>query len=262
MVDIDAEETDEQIYKAGDVREVSGLSYRQLNDWEMRGALPESKGREPKGEGSQWRKYTFYELFIIAVLAELKRRFDTPTEKLKFIKDSMVRQGISRLNALMFHVSLHGLSQWLLTDFEETFVMDSELGVKEMFEQGYFHSDEQAAYVLLNVTPLIQTMAKLLVKKDIPFSDEIVNALKEQKESDQDLLKKIYGKGVSKVVIQLNDDSIRTVKVTRKRSIKSIVEKLNQEHDYQKVSYLTEAGEVVYVEQTVTYKHEQKKKSK
>ena len=146
-------EIDEAIFKASDVKDASGLTYRQLNDWEERGVLPESKDR-----GSKWRKYNLHDLFIITVLAQLKSQFNTPTEKLKFIKDRMTKEGISRLNALMVHLTLADVSEWLLTDFEETYLIDSELKIKEMFSRGYFHSEEHVAYVLLNVTPLIQML--------------------------------------------------------------------------------------------------------
>ena len=53
--------------KASDVRENAGLSYRQLNDWESRGALPEDDDR-----GAGWRNYTPREVFVVMVMSELR----------------------------------------------------------------------------------------------------------------------------------------------------------------------------------------------
>lgn len=253
MVKID-DTVPEPGYKASDVYAVCGLSYRQLNDWEERGALPESKDR-----GAKWRKYSLHDLFVIMVLVELKKQFNTPIEKLKFVKSHLTRQGDSRLNALLFQVAGNGISQWLLTDFDQAFVLDSEFEIQEMFDRAYFHSDKQAAYVLLNVTPIIQKIGKVLVEKDIAFPNTLHNALQERKEREAEVLKHVRNNAIKKVEIMINDGSIKTVRVTQKRSINSIHEELKKEHDFQKITYYTQDGKIVEVDQVITFKKKEKK---
>ncbi len=36
-------DTEERLYRASDVKRASGLSYRQLNDWDSKGVLPASR---------------------------------------------------------------------------------------------------------------------------------------------------------------------------------------------------------------------------
>ena len=253
---------DEPSFKASDVKDASGLSYRQLNDWEERGALPESDNR-----GSKWRKYSPRDLFIIVVLAELKKQYNTPMEKLKYVKDFMSQEGANHLGAMVEKITLLGSSQWLVTDFKDTFIMDSEFEIKDMFDLGFFHTDEHKAYTLLNVTPLVQKLMKVFIKKDIELStfqyELEAHFMKEkfvQNESEAEVLKKIRDSDITKVEISMHDGTIKTVKVTQKRDAEAMLKELMKEHDFQKISYFTRDGKIVDVEQTFTFKEKKEKK--
>lgn len=241
---------EDQIYKASDVKELCGLSYRQLNDWDTkRSLLPEN---EDRGEG--WRKYTLHEVFIISILAELKRKFHTPTKKLLFVKEVLTSRGDGRMNAMMLHVTLVGVSQWLITDFEDSLEMVSELEMSYKLNQGFFHSEDQVGFVMLNITPIIQRMASFLTEEETPLSHDYINSLQEIKKRNDRFLKLISGKDITKVEILMKDDTRKTVKVTSRRDVNSIRDELLNEHAFQKITYLTEDEKVVYVEQTVIYK--------
>jgi len=245
---------DERVFKASDIKDICGLSYRQLNDWELRGVLPEYFDR---GEG--WRKYTFYEVFIISVLAELKKQFNTPTKKLIFVKDQLVRKGSGRLNALMFFVIL-GTSQWLLTDFEDNFILQSEIEISEMFEQGHFTTAEHAAYVFLNLTPLIQKMGGLSVEGELPFDGGLFKAFQARSEEEKEVLKHVRNDEIRKIEVLKPDGTVDTIKATKNRSIETVLEELDflreliPQDSYQTIMVTVHDDRVVRVEQVSTEK--------
>ncbi|MEI2834695.1 MAG: hypothetical protein V9G25_07950 [Acidimicrobiia bacterium] len=70
-------------------------------------------------------------------------------------------------------VAGNGISHWLLTDFEKKIVIDSEIEIRDMFDRGDFHSTDQMAYVLLNITPLIQKIGQALVNQEIAFPNAL-----------------------------------------------------------------------------------------
>lgn len=250
-------------FKASDVKEASGLSYRQLNDWDERGALPESEDR-----GAKWRKYNPRDLFIIMVLAELKGQYNTPIEKLKYVKDWMSQDGANHIAAMVEKLVFLGSSLWLITDFEETFLMETEIEISDMFSFGYFHTDKPKAYTLLNVTPLVQRLMKAAKQNAelTTFQFDMRAEFQKNKfvkdESEEQLLEKIRSKDISKVELAMKDGSIKTLKVTQKRGLDSIIDELMEDHDFQKISYFTRDGKVVEVEQTFTFKPSGDKKTK
>jgi|GEM_PF-1093057 len=259
-----APDREQPSFKASDVKEASGLSYRQLNDWEERGALPETEDR-----GSKWRKYSPRELFMIMVLAELKKQYNTPIEKLIFVKDFMTQEGANHLAAMVEKFYFLGSSQWLITDFEETFIMDTEFEVKDMFALGYFHTDEPKAYTLMNITPLVQKFMKAVSKEEAKltsFQFEVEAEFRKNQfvknESEAELLKKIRNSDITKVEIAMADGSIKTIKVSQKRDLNSLLKDLIKEHPFQQVSYFTRDGKIADIEQTFTFKSETKKKPK
>src|SRR5437867_6865558 len=121
-----------KVYTAGDLKAAAGMSYRQLNDWEVKGAVSADKDR---GEG--WRKFSARDLFVIMVCAELRKRFGIPLEQIKFVHDFMRKDGADHLRAAFKLMNL-GLSVYLLTDFKETFVLDSDLEFEDLMSYGYF----------------------------------------------------------------------------------------------------------------------------
>jgi hypothetical protein len=58
-----------------------------------------------------------------------------------------------------------GVGVWVMTDFEDTFVMDSELEFRGMWQAGYFGSSNDRAFAFVNVTPLVNKMLSALKEK-------------------------------------------------------------------------------------------------
>ena len=144
-------------FSASDVREVADLSYRQLDDWDEKGVLPSSR------EGySGWRKFNLREIFVLLVCAEMRKRFGVPIESLKFIQGCMLKNGADHFRAAVEMTRLLHTPVFILTDFETTFAMDQPFDIADSFIYGLGSQDDEAAFVVLKVNPLVNRVLDLL----------------------------------------------------------------------------------------------------
>lgn len=143
---------DDRDYTAGDLNQLAGLSYRQLNDWEAKGALPASANRRER-----WRRFTPREVFAAMVCAEIRRRFGVPLDKVRFVLDFMRRDNANHL-AGAIRLMDRGLSVYLLTDLAETFVMDSDLEFEMLLSGGYFRADVPQSFLFVSINPLVERL--------------------------------------------------------------------------------------------------------
>lgn len=253
---------DTKKYKASDVYEATGLSYRQLNDWEERGAIPEDNDR-----GTKWRMYNPRDLFILVVMSELRKQYGIPVEKLKYIKDFMSQENANHLRYAYEKMSLLGVSIWLITDFETTFVMDTELEISDMFSLGHFHSEEHKGYFLLNLTPLVEKIFLAMKEpitlelhsKGFELRAQIAKATSAHSMGEIEVLQHIRNEDITNIEVTMKDGSIKTVKVKQKRDVKSTFDDLQKENDFQKIEFHVRGGKTVEVTQTFTYKETEKK---
>lgn len=247
--------------KASDVRENAGLSYRQLNDWEARGVLPEDNDR-----GSGWRNYTPREVFLLMVMGAFRRQYGIPVEKLKYIKECMLQEGADHLRYSVEKISMLGTSIWLITDFKETFLLDTELEISDMYSLGFFHSEEPHGYFLMNLTPLVQKLMKVLrpeIELELSTAGfELRAAVSKgttiRNELEAKLLKHVRAEDITKIEIGMNNGEIKTLKVSQDRDVNSDINELLSESDFQNISITRRDGEQVKIEQTFT----EKKKTK
>lgn len=248
-------------HKAGSIRDLTGLSYRQLNDWEERGALPEVADR-----GSKWRTYNPREIFILQIMASLRKRYGVPVEKLKFIKDCMTAEGADHLQYAVEKMSMLGVSIWLITDFDRTFLLDTELEISDMFGNAWFHSDQEDGYFLINLTPMIQ---RLCTSLDTSISLNLHmrgfqlrglanEAITAKSVSEVEVLKRVRNKDVTRVELTMKDGSVKTTKITRKRDLNSVLEEVIKENDFQNIQFFVRDGKTVEVIQSLTYKESEK----
>lgn len=147
---------DKKDFTAGDVKQLAGLSYRQLNDWEARGAMPSDRSRD-----GAWRKFTPKEIFALMVCGEIRQRYGIPVEKIRFVRDFMMAENADHLAAAI-RLMEHGLAIYLLTDFGETFIMDSDLEFADLMQNGYFRADHPEAFVLIRLNDIVNRLLKAL----------------------------------------------------------------------------------------------------
>lgn len=247
---------EQRAYSAREVQEVAGLSARQIHDWDSRGALPNSR------DGAEgWRRFSSREVFVLAVCAELRRQFSIPVERLRFVQHFMLQDGADHFQAAIRLISTLGVGVWLLTDFESTFVMDSELEFSDMWEHGFFGSDHQKPFVLMAVNPLVN---RLLVSLKEPISlephglgyevmAEVRKAQQVRTPEELLVLQKIRSGEFTKVEVTALDGEVTTIRTTSHPDPQTNLANLLDE-PYQRVTLTNKGGSVVSIVKEVTTK--------
>ncbi len=252
----------EQVLRASDIRETVGLSYRQLNDWESKGVLP-SKKRSKAG----WRKFTPRELFVLMVCKEIRDKFGVPLEKLSFIKSVML---VSDANIAQDAVDLmnnYGMTIYLLTDLKETFIMDTDAEIEDLFRMGMFRGSDEQGYLLIKINPLINKLLSFKGVGPIDTSDEVYDLMRKTKQQatannrqEQKVLKLIREKKYKQVTIHLKDGEIIRAsteeELSEKKRDKPDKELLAiiKDQEYQSISLKVHDGKIVRLKRTTPIK--------
>ncbi len=252
----------EQVLRASDIRETVGLSYRQLNDWESKGVLP-SKKRSKAG----WRKFTPRELFVLMVCKEIRDKFGVPLEKLSFIKSVML---VSDANIAQDAVDLmnnYGMTIYLLTDLKETFIMDTDAEIEDLFRMGMFRGSDEQGYLLIKINPLINKLLSFKGVGPIDTSDEVYDFMRKTKQQatannrqEQKVLKLIREKKYKQVTIHLKDGEIIRAsteeELSEKKRDKPDKELLAiiKDQEYQSISLKVHDGKIVRLKRTTPIK--------
>ena len=167
------EENSENLkFTASDARKVAGVTYRQLNDWDVKGALPSQRRRS-----SGWRKFDPKQFFVLLVCAELRKQFGVPIEKLAWLQKFMLQEGADHFSAAV-EMMKHGLAVLILTDLSHQFDMDADFALGDLLGMGYYRYDKPQSCVLLLVNPIINKMlAALKEPVRLDMADTIYDAL-------------------------------------------------------------------------------------
>jgi DNA-binding transcriptional MerR regulator len=206
-----SEKPENSTFTASDVRAVGGISYRQLNDWDSKGALPTQRV-----SGSGWRKFDSRQLFVLLVCAEIRNKFGVSIEKLAWLQKFMVQDGANHFLAAV-EMMRDGLAVLLLTDLREQFEMNSDFEISDLVRLGYCRSDEDQSYVLLLVNPIINKMlAALKSPIRLEISEKVYDALlgaaavtRVRDTAEFAVLETMRAANTSKVtVVQTSDDEI------------------------------------------------------
>jgi hypothetical protein len=96
------------------------------------------------------------------VCTEIRRQYGTPVRQLKWVQNFMLKEGANHFEAAVKLMDLLGVGVWLCTDLEETFVLDSELEIIDMWEHGYFGAGCEKAFVFLPINPLVNRLLSCL----------------------------------------------------------------------------------------------------
>lgn len=150
------QESENPKFTASDVRKAAGISYRQLNDWDSKGALPSQREKT-----SGWRKFDPKRFFIVMVCAEIRKQFGAPIEKLAWLQKFMLQDGANHFLAAV-EMMKHGLAVLILTDLTSQFDMEADHAIGESLSLGYCRYDKPQSYVLLLVNPLVNKMLAAL----------------------------------------------------------------------------------------------------
>ena len=244
---------------ARDVQKTARLSYRQLNDWEARGAVPAHPER-----GGGWRRFTPREVFALSVCSEIRKRFGVPVERLLYVKEYMLQDGADHFRAAAELMASLGVGVWLMTNLKGTFVLDSELELLDMMNHGLFGGDHESALIFLKVNPLVNRVLACM-KDPIQLQThgrgyEILKEIREKyglrDTKERHVLQLIRSGNFHRVEIRLKDGKIRSIHPTERvdTAAGDQILKLLADGDYQTVTVTKHDGRIVGVERTVPEK--------
>ena len=158
-------------FTAGDVKHAAGLSYRQLNDWDSKGALPNSREQE-----AGWRKFSVRDLFVLMVCSEVRKRYGMPLEKLVWLKSFMLQEKADHFQVAV-RMMQHGLAVFIFTDLEGSFDMDADIAIADMLKLGYCRYDHPHAYIFICVNPIVNKILTALKQPvRLEISDKVYKA--------------------------------------------------------------------------------------
>ena len=246
-------------FRASDLREAAGLSYRQVHTWDSKGALPNQR------EGAAgWRKFTGREVFAIMVCSEIRRRFGAPVESLRFVRSFMLQEKADHLRFAMEQMAM-GMSVWLLTDLHETFIMDTDLEFDDLFRHGFFRGDHPQGFVLLNVNSIVNRM---LESKGLPIRPisldgvyahvaSVRSALQVRNSEEWQVLQSLRQRTFRRVTVEMKDGDVVHVSTEEEHATggREVTEEqvidLLKEQEYQTITVTKHDGRIVRLNQTV-----------
>jgi hypothetical protein len=247
-------ETGNEDLRAEHVRSATGLSYRQLNDWDAKGVLPGN--RQDK---TSWRRFSFKELFALLICSEIRKRFGVPLESLRWVQSFMLQEGPNHYQAAVELIAHYGFSVWLLTDLKGTFVMDSDLELEDMFSLGYFRTGVIGGYILLEVNPLVNRILACLknpIELKTSFKTyKVVNDVRRQCSAqgrEIDLLSHVRERNSQKLTVHVKDgvithfdreEELATGKAVKEKNILSAL----KESDFLTVTAVKRDGKIVRI---------------
>ena len=202
--------TDDPTYTAADLKRAAGLSYRQINEWDQKGVLPETRS-----DDAAWRRFSIRDIFALMVCGEIRRQFGVPVESLRWVRSFMLQEGADHLRAAI-EIMCRGMVVVLMTDLKETFVMDSDLEIEDLLHLGYFRYERPQGYVLLKLNPLVN---RLLACRKEPVSlsihDEVYRVIRNARgelsirsPEEFEVLQLLRSGDYQKVIVHLSDGKI------------------------------------------------------
>ena len=201
--------SDEKDLTASDLQKAAGLSYRQLNNWDEKGILPESR------EETGWRKFSPNEVFILLICKEIKDRFGVSLENLKTLKEYLLQDNHNYLNETIQLITDGGLTVCLVTDLKEIFVVDNDWEISAFIRSGLLRNEHAQDIIILRLNPLVNTILKTLNLPPLDNKKEIYDVLASmslkraaQTEPEFHLLELVRSKNFKSVIVHLNDGRI------------------------------------------------------
>lgn len=251
---------EERPFLARDIRDLAGLTARQLNDWDKRGVLQLDRGSE-----SEWRKFTAREVFAIMACAQLRNRFGVGLEKLAFVSKHMVLGKPDPLKQTLEYTADLGVPVWLGTDLESEVVVFPETVFEGPSEAVWFlHS--QPGFLLLRIDPLAQKLvAHTGDRRQIHLHGAALadmraayRTLTAHSLTELQILELIRTGDFDSIEIMMTNGQVRTIRTNESlRDIERLdIEKVLQQNDYQTVKVTRRDGRNATIHRTVVIKPE------
>lgn len=206
--------SEKQKFSASDVKEIGGVTYRQLNDWDSKGALPRQRKKK-----AGWRKFDPKQFFVVLVCAEIRKQFGVSIEKLAWLQRFMLQDGADHFSVAVTMMR-HGLVVVILTDLSQQFDMDADFAIGDLLGMGYCRRDDSQSYVMLSVNPLINKMlGALKTPLRLQVSDRIYSALR-----DAQALTRIRDTAELAILRTLRESNISKITITPIKNTEVLLE--------------------------------------
>jgi DNA-binding transcriptional MerR regulator len=246
----------ERTSRAGDILDVVGMSYRQINDWTQRGVIPDNRDSE-----TGWRRFSAREVFMMKVCKEIRDRFGVPVEKLKYVSDFMLQSGADHFSTAVQIIAILGCAMWVITDFDSVFFMDSELDILDLAEHGYFGGDAKAGLVMVKVNPLVNEILAAqkapvvlpLHGKGKSMIEKATKSLLDLSIEEQKVIALARSPEVKSIEVVLRGGKIQQIKETKDLDIANLFEVMSSD-DFQTLQITLRDGNIVSAQREVSTK--------
>jgi DNA-binding transcriptional MerR regulator len=238
---------------ASDLQKASGMSYRQLNSWDEKGAIPSSREHE-----EAWRKFTPNDFFTILICKELRDRFGVSFEAIRKLQDRFDKDKVNNLQHAINLITPLGYTVCLFTDLEEDFFIDQDLEIANYIRAGLFRKKNAKDYIVLRLNPLVNKIFEILKKPPVPDGDEWYQKLFElqgqrfvQNDAEFHLLSIVRSKDFRSITVHLKDGRIYQTdtyeELREKVDDTNELMKIIKEKQYQSVAIDLVNGEVIRI---------------
>jgi hypothetical protein len=250
------EDIDAPFFRACDVQLAAGLSYRQLNNWDSIGVLPNSRGA-----ALGWRKFSYREVFALAVCSDIRSRFGVSLDALKPLQSYLLREDIDFLGDVRERMTTHLFAFYLLTDLRELFFLIPDVEFESVATRNLLRGDAPAAFILLKINPLL---SRILLCLDTPArlktshgAYDTFDAKRQegtvQNEQEREVLRLVREGCFDRISIQLKDGNIvraeaeKEIPESQRRKLLNIL----NSRDFQTVTMTKQDGEIVRIRQKI-----------
>ena len=238
---------------ASDLHKASGMSYRQLNSWDEKGVIPESRDTH-----EAWRKFSPNDFFTILICKELRDRFGVSFEAIRKLQDRFEKDNYDNFQHTIKCISPLGYTACLFTDFEEQFIIDNDLEISNYIRAGLLRQKNAKDYIILRLNPLVNKIFELLKMPSLPDGDawyeklfEIQGQAVVKNDAEFHLLSLVRSKDFRSITVHLKDGRIYQTdtyeELAEKVDGSNELMKIIKEKQYQSVSIDLADGEVIRI---------------
>ncbi|MEI8011519.1 MAG: MerR family transcriptional regulator [Candidatus Omnitrophota bacterium] len=238
---------------ASDLQKAAGMSYRQLNSWDEKGAIPESRDNH-----DAWRKFSPNDFFTILICKELRDRFGVSFEAIRRLQERFEKDNFNNFQHTVKCISPLGYAVCLFTDLEQEFCIDQDLGIANYIRAGLLRKKNSKDYIILRLNPLVNKIFELLQMPPLPDGDAWYEKLFElqgqavvKNDAEFHLLSLVRSKDFRHITVHLKDGRIYQTdtyeELAEKIDGSNELMKIIKEKQYQSVSIDLADGEVIRI---------------
>ncbi|MGI6240466.1 MAG: MerR family transcriptional regulator [Candidatus Omnitrophota bacterium] len=223
--------SEERCFKASDVQKMAGLTYRQINDWDSKGAL--SNDRE---SSNGWRKFNLQEIFAMAVCKDVRDKFGVSIEVLEFLKSRLLSTKNDCFKKAIDYIFPWGSSAYLVTDLSSNVFVCINTAFGEMAQKGELDLiTKEEHLIIIKLNPILRKILTA-VNYVFPISNQVNCKFAEVFEnwrlmkdaSEMEIIDAIRSGNFSEVKIFIKNKKPQRMALTNKLSEKDKKELIEQ----------------------------------